>query len=50
MGGAGASGQQNKGVNKAYIRALGLQSETNKDGSPSQTGFAMPTITAEDEE
>ena len=50
MGGAGASGQQNKGVNKAYIRALGLQSEMNKDGSPSATGFAMPTITAEDEE
>ena len=50
MGGAGASGQANKGVNKSYIRAIGLQSETSKDGSPSSTGFAMPTITAEDEE
>ena len=50
MGGVGASGQANKGVNKSYIRALGLQSETNKDGAPSATGFAMPTITAEDEE
>ena len=49
-GGAGASGQSNKGVNKSYIRALGLQSELNKDGGPSTTGFAMPTITAEDEE
>ena len=50
MGGTGASGQANKGVNKSYIRAVGLQSETNKDGGPSTTGFAMPTITAEDEE
>lgn len=50
MGGAGASGQANKGVNKSYIRAVGLQSETNKEGGPSTTGFAMPTITAEDEE
>ena len=24
MGGAGASGQQNRGVNKAYIRVMGL--------------------------
>ena len=50
MGGAGASGQANKGVNKAYLRALGLQAVGSKDGGPSTTGFAMPTITAEDEE
>ena len=50
MGGAGASGQANKGVNKSYIRALSLQSEINKDGGPSTTGFALPQITAEDEE
>ena len=42
MGGAGASGQANKGVNKSYIRALSLQSEINKDGGPSTTGFALP--------
>ena len=50
MGGAGASGQASKGVNKPYIRALGLQSQNSKDGAPSSTGFAMPNITAEDVE
>ena len=50
MGGAGASGQAQRGVNKQYIRIVGIQSETNKDGSPSTTGFAMPTISQEDEE
>ena len=50
MGGKGASGQANRGVNQAYIRVMGIQSEQNKDGMPSAAGFALPTITADDEE
>ena len=50
MGGQGASGQSNRGVNKSYIRVMGIQSETNKDGMPSTVGFAMPNISQEDEE
>ena len=50
MGGAGASGQRNKGVNKSYIRALGIQSETGEGGGPTTTGFALPAISQEDEE
>ena len=33
----------------SYIRVLGIQSEVNKDGI-NTTGFALPNITAEDEE
>jgi DNA replication licensing factor MCM5 len=50
QGGVGASGQANKGVNKSYIRVCGIQSETNQSGMPSTAGFALPTITQEDEE
>ena len=49
MGGAGASGQANRGVNKSYIRVMGIQSAVNKEGEPSTTGFALPNITQEDE-
>lgn len=49
-GGAGASGQSNRGVNKSYIRVIGIQSEANKYGTPSATGFALPSISQEDEE
>ena len=45
MGGSGASGQANRGVNKSYIRVMGIQSHANKNGEPSTTGFALPTIT-----
>ena len=47
--GTSATSAQNRGTNTTYIRVLGMQSEVNKDGSPGM-GFAMPSITAEDEE
>ena len=50
MGGAGASGQANRGVNKSYIRVMGIQSASKREGEPSTTGFALPNITQEDEE
>ena len=37
-------------VQKSYVRVLGIQSCMNEDGSPSAMGFAMPTITEEDQE
>ena len=51
------SGQSNLNNNKqvrntvqmSYIRVVGIQSELNKDGV-NTTGFALPNITAEDEE
>ena len=37
-------------VQRSYIKALGLQSVMNDDGSPSSMGFSMPLITDEDKE
>ena len=37
-------------VKVSYIRVVGIMSEVNKDGSVNTTGFALPNITAEDEE
>tara|TARA_B110001450_G_C17587201_1_gene467433 strand:+ start:828 stop:1091 length:264 start_codon:yes stop_codon:yes gene_type:complete len=40
----------NKGVQRSYIKVLGIQSCMNEDGTPSSMGFAMPTITEQDVE
>ena len=42
------SGAATGGQNLSYIRVLGIQSQSDKDGSTA--GFAMPRITSEDEE
>ncbi len=44
-----ANKQVKSHVQVSYIRVLGIQSEVNKDGI-NTTGFALPNITAEDEE
>lgn len=44
-----SSKQIGQTVRMSYIRVLGLQSMTNENGSGT-VGFAMPTITGEDEE
>lgn len=44
-----ASKQMKNTVQMSYIRVLGIQSELNKDGV-NTTGFALPNITADDEE
>lgn len=46
---AGAGNQMKSSVQASYIRVLGIQSELNKDGV-NTTGFALPNITADDEE
>ena len=46
---AGAGGGIKQSVQGSYIKVLGIQSENNKDGV-NTTGFALPNITAEDEE
>ena len=50
MGGQGASGQGHRGVQKSYIRVMGIQSVANSQGESHQQSFALPTITQEDEE
>lgn len=47
-GGPGAANQRNS-VQMSYIRVVGIMSELNKDGV-NTTGFALPNITAADEE
>jgi DNA replication licensing factor MCM5 len=46
---ANANRQMRNTVQMSYIRVIGMQSELNKDGV-NTTGFALPNITAEDEE
>lgn len=45
---SGAGQKGSGGQNMSYIRVLGIQSQSDKDGST--TGFSMPRITNEDEE
>lgn len=45
----GSNNQVKNTVQMSYIRVLGMQSELNKDGV-NTTGFALPNITADDEE
>jgi DNA replication licensing factor MCM5 len=42
-------GRGGNGVNQIYIKVVGIQSELNREGA-NITGFAMPNITAADEE
>jgi DNA replication licensing factor MCM5 len=44
-----ANKQVKQSIQQSYIRVIGIMSEQNKDGV-NTTGFAMPNITAEDEE
>lgn len=46
----GASSIGKGSAAKSFIRVIGLQSEINKNGSGSVTGFAMPNISQDDEE
>lgn len=46
----GSEAKGKEGVQRSYIKVLGIQSCMNEDGSPSSMGFAMPTITEQDVE
>ena len=48
-GNISANQQARNTVQQSYIRVVGMQSELNKDGV-NTTGFALPNITADDEE
>lgn len=47
---AGATKGPKDTVHRSYIRAVGVQSLVNEDGSASSMGFNMPTISDEDKE